>query len=37
MARDPEGYLGLCWEKEEHFKHKALGRNQYPAEVAEGL
>lgn len=37
MARDPKGYIGLCWEKEEHFKQRALERNQCPGERIEGL
>ena len=37
MARDPKGYIGLCWEKEEHFKQRALERNQCSGERIEGL
>jgi len=37
MARDPEGYLGFCWEQEKYFKQKALGINKYPGQRSEGL
>lgn len=36
MARDLEGYLGLCWKKEKHFKQQALGRKKEPRQLFEG-